>query len=211
MTFDVVDGLGRNLSVAHGVAGVAGLQETGVGTHDVGIHRRFCLAIVDHLDFIDDGELHLGLATEEEVLRRKGDPVNIGGQSTGAVGLHGDEPVLVMQGVDKTFGELQRWLATGDDHEAGRILYHLGYNLLLTHLGSTLMLGVAERTTQVAAAQPHEDGGGAGMVAFTLQTVEYLVDFHTFLYSGVVKEVKGSYRSLRSLVVKADSTVSGAK
>ena len=73
------------------------------------------------------------------------------------------------------------------------------------------MLRVTEWATQIAAAQPHEDGGGAGMVAFTLQTVEYLVDFHTFLYSGVVKEVKGSYRSLRSLVVKADSTVSGAE
>ena len=39
------------------------------------------------------------------------------------------------------------------------------------------MLRITKHTTQVAAAETHEDGGRTAMVAFALQGVEYFVDF----------------------------------
>jgi hypothetical protein len=49
------------------------------------------------------------------------------------------------------------------------------------------MLRVAERALQVAAAETHEDGGGACVIALPLEAVEYLVNFHT-AYSFIVGE-----------------------
>ena len=105
----------------------------------------------------------------------------------GAVGLHGHELVLVVEGVDEALGELQRRLAAGDDHQAGGVLGGLLGNFLVGHFGARLMLCVAEGAAQVAAAQPHEDRRGACIIAFALEAVEYLVNFHT-AYSFIFGE-----------------------
>ena len=96
----------------------------------------------------------------------------------GAVGLHGHHLVGIVEGVDQALGELQRGFAAGDDHQARRILPHLLHYLLVRHLGALLMLRVAERAMQVAAAEAHKDRRRAHVVAFTLQGIEYFVYFH---------------------------------
>jgi hypothetical protein len=45
------------------------------------------------------------------------------------------------------------------------------------HQFTLLVLRVAEGTTQIAAAEAHEDGGRTAVVALALQGMEYFVDF----------------------------------
>ena len=176
---DILDGGLHNLGVALGVASVARLQKTGVGAHDAGIHAGSMDTVKNHLDFINDIEYHLGLAPQVGILGREGDPVDIARQTVGAVGLHSHQTVDIMEGIDKAAGELQRWLATRDDHQTGWIGFHGLDNLLIGHLDAALMLRVAERAVQVATRKAHEDSSAAHMIALPLERIEYFIHLHS--------------------------------
>ena len=61
----------------------------------------------------------------------------------------------------------------------------------LVHFAERREVGVAERTRQVAARQPDEDGCPASVVAFTLQGVEYLVDPHFQCSTSILNGIDG--------------------
>ena len=66
---------------------------------------------------------------------------------------------------------------------------YLFHDLFGTHLRIIRKIGVAERTSQVAAAEAHKDGRRTRMVAFALQGIEYLVDtIHNGLKTATLKD-----------------------
>lgn len=67
-------------------------------------------------------------------------------------------------------------LATGDDDGGGGKLQDFVDYLSLGHgRGGSGMESVAEMATEVAPGESEEDGGEAGMEAFTLDAVEYFL------------------------------------
>ena len=79
-----------------------------------------------------------------------------------------------------------RFAAGEDDVRSGRRtvaggwwkeISYLIYDIRCRHFPVRAVVGVAPRATEIAAAEAHENSGGASPEAFALKRVEYLVDF----------------------------------
>ena len=176
----VFNGFVKQEAVFPGVAGVAGLEETPVcNDRIVDVH---VMAGVDDFQFIALWEADL-CGGNHVVLRGTGDPVNAGRKSMGAVGFDGDVSAAGMEGGDKFICQEKGGFAAGDDGEAGGIFRDGRDDFLCRHETAFLMGGVAEGAAEIAAGKAHEDGGSAGVVAFSLKGIKYFVDF-VLLHNG---------------------------
>lgn len=176
----VFNGFVKQEEVFPGVAGVAGLEETPVcNDRIVDVH---VLAGVDDFQFIASCEADL-CGGNHIVLRGTGDPVNAGRKRMGAVGFDGDVSAAGMEGRDKFICQEKGGFSAGDDGEERGIFRYCGDDFLCRHETAFLMGGVAEGAAEVAAGKAHEDGGSAGVVAFSLKGIKYFVDF-VLLHNG---------------------------
>ena len=176
----VFNGFVKQEAVFPGVAGVAGLEETPVcNDRIVDVH---VLAGVDDFQFIALWEADL-CGGNHVVLRGTGDPVNAVRKRMGAVGFDGDVSAAGMEGRDKFICQEKGGFAAGDDGEAGGIFRDGRDDFLCRHETAFLMGGVAEGAAEIAAGKAHEDGGSAGVVAFSLKGIKYFVDF-VLLHNG---------------------------
>jgi len=93
------------------------------------------------------------------------------------VGLYGNIEPFAVEGVDERVVDLQRRLSAGEhDEGAGAPLADGLDDVVDGHLAIGLEVGVAERTPEVAAAEPHKDGGTARVTSFALERIEDFVD-----------------------------------
>ena len=176
----VFNGFVKQEAVFPGIAGVAGLEEAPVCND--GIVDAHVLAGIDDFQFIAFCEADL-CGGNHVVLRGTGDPVNAGRKSMGAVGFDGDVSAAGMEGRNKFICQEKGGFSAGDDSEAGGICRDGRDDFLCRHETAFLMGGIAERTAEIAAGKAHEDGGSAGMVAFSLKGIKYFVDF-VLLHNG---------------------------
>ena len=173
---DVLHTLARYFAIALGIAGVAWLQVEVMGLRR-GPRRRVVDTIEDDLHLVDLLGCECRSMVDKATLGRERHPVDGSRQRTGAVGLDGDVEALAMERVDKCLVDLQRRLATRENYKAAVTPLADGGNYLGSRqLAITLEVGVAEGTTQVTAAEAHEDGCTTGMAPLALQRIEYLVD-----------------------------------
>ena len=176
----VFNGFVEQEAVFPGIAGVAGLEEAPVCNDR--IVDAHVLAGIDDFQFIAFCEADL-CGGNNIVLRGTGDPVNAVRKRMGTVGLDCDVSAAGMEGGDKFICQEKGGFAAGDDGEAGGIFRDGRDDFLCRHETAFLMGGIAERTAEIAAGKAHEDGGSAGMVAFSLKGIKYFVDF-VLLHNG---------------------------
>ena len=93
-----------------------------------------------------------------------------------AVGLDVELVARFFEPPDQCREVLAQRLAAGQAHPVGRMVRHLGGNVLDVHSGEAVKLGVAERAAQVATRQAHKGGRLAHAQPLALNRVEYVVD-----------------------------------
>lgn len=147
----------------------AGLQEEVAGGQL--LIARELLTLVHDLHFVHplDGQ---GCS----LLGRTGHPVDALGQRARAISFDADIFARFVQQADESLVYPKRRLSTGQDDHLSRTMPHLFEYLLVAHHHTLLVLCVAEGATQVAAREADEESRRTGMVALTLQAVEYLVN-----------------------------------
>ena len=122
-------------------------------------------------------------------LGRTGYPVDVAGRNVGAVCLHRHLKTGFVKLVDERSVGLERWLAPGENHQTGAPTAYLGYDFLIAHEAERVEVGVAKRTSQVAASESHERSGTSGVASLALNGVENVVyPFHRsvlFVYRDV--------------------------
>ena len=106
MALYVINGLGDDETVAVGIAGVDGLQESGMADGEVNIGVGVLVTVEEYLDLVGTCEAGLGCRTKERLFGRERYPVEIGGQGEGSVGLDGHEVAFAVQEVDECLGDL---------------------------------------------------------------------------------------------------------
>lgn len=154
-----------------GIAGHVAWLQTPFGGYGhqrrVAVHR---LPAVNHLQLIDAVENHRG------ILGRTCNPVDRRWERKRAVCFHLHEAPCGMQCVNECAGELYGRFAPGDNHVARRECRHMLHHLGIRHPDGRMMVGVAERTPEVASRQAHEHCRRSGEMPLALQGVKYLVD-----------------------------------
>lgn len=147
----ILNGFGREAGVFGGVASVAGL-EIAVARLDVGILGNGT-AVINHFQFVAVGEQRLGGTASREVsiFGGESDPIQIVGNGVRTVGFNRDVVVSSMELVNEIAGDEERRLASREHHLACGERADGGEYFLLAHQLVSLVLGIAEGATQVAA------------------------------------------------------------
>lgn len=127
--------------------------------------------------------LHYRFPTLGEIyLWRTGHPVNSFRNGMGSVGFHREIIACLMKSCYKLLINLQRRFATRKDDESAftTLFQAFGQDVVCTHLPVATEISIAERAFQVASAHPDEHCRSAHPSAFTLQRIEYFVNFIHF-------------------------------
>ena len=127
--------------------------------------------------------LHYRFPTLGEIyLWRTGNPVDTFRNGMGSVGFHRKIITSLMKSCYKLLINLQRRFATRKDDESAfaTLFQAFGQDVVCTHLPVATKIGIAERAFQVASAHPDEHCRSAHPSAFTLQRIEYFVNFIHF-------------------------------
>ena len=118
-----------------------------------------------------------------------------------AIGLNGHIFAGIVQARHKRVIHKQGWLATRKDNMSRRVGRNGLHYVRCRHRAEGSMVGVAERTRQIAAGETDENGRGARVEALALQGVENLV------YGICIHGRKRDSEVTRSLILDIDSDV----
>ena len=118
----------------------------------------------------------------EIYLWRTGNPVDAFRNGMGSVGFHREIIACLMKSCYKLLINLQRRFATRKDDESAfaTLFQAFGQDVVCTHFPVATEISIAERAFQVASAHPDEYRWSAHPSAFTLQRIEYFVNFIHF-------------------------------
>ena len=194
MTHTVGRGGLHYLAVPLWVAHVAGLEEqvalgNGVLLRHLLIHPHSSSAsVIDYLELVDAGELDIRVlaplelrGTSHEIHKAEGRVVNC------PVCLNRHIEIRIMESVDESAVNPQARLATSDDYEmtvAVALALHKGFHLaddfIIAHNTALFVLRIAEGAMEIAPREAHEHRRSPGVIPFTLEGVEYLVNLPLF-------------------------------
>ena len=179
VSLDILDALTQDKIVSAVIAYIAWLQiaeSTGyamVAHLVLTIEYQFQLIYLSYNKLPTLGEIYLW---------RTGNPVDAFRNGMGSVGFHRKIITSLMKSCYKLLINLQRRFATRKDDESAfaTLFQAFGQDVVCTHLPVATKIGIAERAFQVASAHPDEHCRSAHPSAFTLQRIEYFVNFIHF-------------------------------
>ena len=158
---------------------VAGLQEVALGLNVV-VACHIIVACINHFQLVAAGNAQGGIEAELK-LRAARDVVNRDCDGTGAVGLHGYLPPQCVDGIAEGLVGKECRLTARQDDQPGGVSADFMADFGCRHRGALLVPGVAEEALKIAARKTDEDCSASRVVAFTLNRIEYFVDFIVLL------------------------------
>ena len=177
MSQDIAEGGLYNALIFLCIACVTGLEETVVGSNSV-VEREVVLACEDHFQFVTmrDAELSIGCGAELELWAAR-NMVDGGRKGVGAVGFDGNLFAQSMNRLAERIVNEKGGFTACEYDQRSWILPNFSTDVVCRHEAARLVLRIAKRTLEIAARKTDEYCSTPCVVAFTLDGIEYFVDF----------------------------------